>query len=271
MKKLRILTLALAAPAALVAGDWGKEVVDPVCAVPFTGSVSVGYESLYMFRGIDYGGDAPWMGIDLSIPVLGSSIDLGAWYINPTDERNSANDANDELDLYASMSRSFGGVNVTSGVIFYSFPEAGAADGTRDFEKFISLAYAVGDLIDVTWSTYYSLNFNADRQFASVQGDGAWFHDLNFSKGMALTDCLPAGLSFGLGFSDNYNTNANDGTAYSGLNHYYTTLGLTYALTEAAALDMYLGGSFADDDVAGNFSATQGDVLHGGASISVSF
>ncbi|MEO0446268.1 MAG: TorF family putative porin [Verrucomicrobiota bacterium] len=256
MKNTLKLIALLVAPAVVVAGPVYKAPIieDPVCAVPFTGSVAAGYESTYMFRGVDFGGDAPWAGIDLSIPVGGIAIDVGTWYINPTDTTaDPSDDSNDELDIYASSTFGLGPFDATLGFVALTFPElAGDLFGdTADYEAFITLAKTILG-IDVAYSAIHSFNLNGPN----------WFHDLNFGKGFDITDCLALGLGAGVGFSDGYN-------GFSGFNHSYVTTGLTFALTEAAALDLYLGGSLASDDLE-TFGGGS-DQFHGGASMSVSF
>ncbi|MEO0446269.1 MAG: TorF family putative porin [Verrucomicrobiota bacterium] len=262
-----IITGLLVTPAALFAGPAYKAPVieDPVCAVPFTGSVAAGYESAYMFRGIDFGGDAPWAGIDLSWAITDAvTFDFGTWYINPTDG-NGFTGANpvDELDIYASTSFPLGPFDASFGVVALTFPDGGgplllnAQDGgTADYELFLSLGKTIAG-IDIAYSAIHSL------YLGGVDGN-TWFHDVNFGKGFDLTDCVSLGFGAGLGFSDGYN-------GFSGYNHSYVSSGLTFALTDAAALDLYIAGSFASDDLEAAAPFGGVDNLHGGASLSVSF
>ena len=72
MRKLVTIFALLACPAALLAEAYNAKVPiieDPVCTVPFYGSVSTGYEYVYLFRGVDFGKHAPWLG---SISIMTS-------------------------------------------------------------------------------------------------------------------------------------------------------------------------------------------------------
>lgn len=261
MKKLTATLLGLLlAPAALTAGTVEKAPIVEPCAVPFTGTVSVGYETSYIFRGLDLGGHAPWMGIDTNWALLENlSMDLGAWYINPTNPRHSEPDdfrahENDELDLYATFNFPLWIFKASLGTIFYNYPEAAdtlGVDDTRNIETNFGLGYSL-PWFDVNWLTAYDFNWEG------------WYQEVSASKTVDLTDCLAAGLTAGVGFYDNYNL-----TSLNGYSHTFVTLGLTWAMTETAALDLYIGGNFVADDL--EALGAKGDQLHGGASVSVSF
>lgn len=272
MKKLTALVAALLAPAALWAGTVAKAPVIE-CAVPFTGTVSAGYESSYIFRGLDLGRDAPWMGVDTNWQLLDNlSLDLGTWYINPTDPVNDlpGAHANDELDLYATFNFPLWIFKASLGTVLYNYPEVAddnGADATRNIETNFGLAYSL-PWFDVKWLSAYDWNWNF--------GDGSWYHEVSGSRSFDLTDCLSAGLSAGVGFWDNYNGGLGlrplvpgGVNTFNGQSHAFVTLGLTWAMTETAALDVYLGGNFVNDDL--EVLGASGDQLHGGASVSVSF
>jgi len=285
MKKLTALFGLLVAPAALVAGPVYKAPVikNPVCAVPFTGTVSAGYESSYIFRGADLGGDAPWAGVDVNFQLLENlGLDLGTWYINPTDPRsgygpdgtngNGAFPPTDEVDVYAAFNFPLWVFDASLGTVLYNYPElttrgpdGTGADETRNIDTYLSLSYAL-PWFDVSWLTAYDFNWN--------YGDGSWYHEISASRGIDLTDCLSLGGSVGAGFYDNYGGGTEvfgvqNADLYNGHSHIFVTLGLTWAMTEMAAFDAYIGGNLTDDDF--EAAGFRGDQLHGGASVSVSF
>ncbi len=83
------------------------------------GELSSGFDSHYIFRGANLGENAVWTGLNLAVPIAdGLDLGLGAWYINPTE-----GGADDELDLFASLGTSFGGVDVSLGYTAYLYPE----------------------------------------------------------------------------------------------------------------------------------------------------
>ena len=93
-----------------------------------TGEVSVGVDTHYIFRGVNLGEDAYWSGVNFDIPLTeGVSFGFGSWYINPTDVGDTPV-SDDELDLTAGISSSFGGLDVYLGYTAYLYPETSAGD-----------------------------------------------------------------------------------------------------------------------------------------------
>lgn len=274
--KTLIALLAMSLSPICLWADPGKSLVETGCSVPFTGSLSAGYESTYIFRGLDLGGDAPWMGVDTRWSLApNASLDLGAWYVNPLDLHGRNNGlspaANDELDLYSTLNFPFWLFQASLGAVLYHYPAASNSldsASTRNFETNFGLTYSL-PWFDLKWLTAYDWNWN--------YGDGAWYHELSASRSVDLTRCLTAALSAGLGYYDNYNLINGLGLGqrppgadlFNGFSHAFVTLGLTWAMTDTAAFDFYVGGNFANDRL--EAAGARGNQLHGGASVSVSF
>ncbi len=242
MKKVAsLLTAGLMIPSVLLAGP-APVIEDPVCAVPFTGSVAVGYESTYLFRGVDFGDDAPWGSIDISFGLFNDvSVDVGTWYINPT--QNPVN--SDELDVYGFLNFPLWIFDASIGATWFYFAEIDQEALEGDF----ALGYSVGDLFDLGFLTAYD------------ESTDGWYWELSASKGIDLTDCLSLGLGAGVSYGDNY-------FGVNGWNHAFATAGITWMMTEAAALDLYIGGNFTLDELE---ALGEDDDVHGGVSVSVGF
>ena len=242
LKTLAIIA-ALTGFVGAVYAEAGKEIIppDPICEVPFTGSVSVGYETTYLFRGADFGDDAPWAGVDLNGSLGGLDVNLGAWYINPTDDPVDS----DELDLYLFVSGpDLGPFETSFGGTWYYYAETDTNVGELELD----LATTLGP-IDVALITVYDLD---------IEG---WYWELAGGKTIALGDCLDLVLGAGISYGDDY-------YGVSSFNHAYATAGVDYALTETATLSVYVGGNWPLDDLE---DQGEDDDVHGGASISVSF
>jgi len=241
MKKIAILLATCALPGALLAGDSKVVIEDPVCAVPFTGSVSVGYESTYLFRGYDYGDDAPWAGIDLNYAITDTvSLNFGTWYINPTNDPVDF----DELDVYAFLKFPVWIFDAAVGGTWFYYPEPSAEAG----EFLASLTYSF-PFVDLTGTAVYD------------ETTDGFYYELAGGKSIPLLDCLSLGLKGGISYGDNY-------YGVDSFNHAFARTTLTYMLTETAALSAYIGGNFPLDDLE---AQGQDDDLHGGASLTVSF
>lgn len=244
-------SLAMASVAALSlssaqAGDAKMPVTPPMVEPPvveplFYGSVTVGYESTYLFRGVDFGENAPYGSIDLGMNIApGVTFDVGAWYINPTEAT-----FDDELDLYAWLNFSVGPASIGIGGTYYRFPEAGG----DIWEPGITVGFDLGYDISLGFGYYY--DFDTEGHYL----------ESSLSKEFKISDMLSFNIGGGISFADNY-------YGVSSFNHAFVTAGPSIALSENASLDIYVGGNFPLEDLA---DSGEDDDLHGGASVTVSF
>lgn len=244
MKNLSLIAALSLSITGTAVAEGGKVVpIDPapVCEAPFTGTVSVGYETTYLFRGFDFGSDAPWAGVDLNGQLLGLDLNIGAWYLNATDDTVDY----DELDLYAYVALpDLGPFAVSAGGTWFYFAET-ATDGG---ELLLDLSTSLGP-VDLGFVTVYDI------------GEEGWNWQLALGKTIGLGDCLDLVLGAGVSYSDSYYFDV------TGWNHAFATAGLDFALTETTTLSTYIGGNFPLEDLAD----LQDNIVHGGASISVSF
>ena len=248
MKKLSKLMLAAGCAFLLAGTAVGGEVdakapviVDAVCDVPFSGTVSVGYETDYIFRGRNLGSDAPWASVDLNFALNDAmSVDVGAWYLNSTNNPTNF----DELDVYAFLNFPLGPLTASVGGTWFYFPESGGDTG----EASLGLAYDLG-IFQI--SGFAAYDFVPDGWYFQIAGD----------KTIALTDCLDLGFGAGISYGEEY-------FGVSSFNHAFAVGSLTLHLTESAALSGYVGGNFPLGDLE---DAGGEDEVHGGVSISVSF
>lgn len=237
----------------------GKKDVIKDCTVPFTGTVSFGYESDYIFRGLNCGSNAFW-GSAAANFALGSklSVDVGAWYINPTNQRDFLFDpanVGDELDSYAFLNFEVKGIKASWGFTSYTFPEINSVvHGLADtWETSLGLSKDLGP-VEVGAFVAYDFDLN----------DG-WYYELRAMKSIPLRDCLDLNLGTGIGYSDNGLLGINDWT------NTYVRAGLGWHMTNTATLNLYAGYNWLLDglnDTIGNF---QEDEIHWGTSVTVSF
>lgn len=200
------------------------------------GELSSGFDSHYIFRGANLGENAVWTGLNLAVPIAdGLDLGLGAWYINPTE-----GGADDELDLFASLGTSFGGVDVSLGYTAYLYPEDNG-DTTNE----INVA-AGTEVMGVSVGGQYAYDFDLETHYFEASA----------GYGVELTDIISADFSVALGFTED--------------NYSHTTVSLAFpiALADGATLTPYVAGVFPDEEVHGG---SVEDEIFGGASLSVSF
>jgi uncharacterized protein (TIGR02001 family) len=132
--------------------------------IPGNFSANVGLFSDYTFRGISQTTEKPAIqgGFDYSLDtgVSGIGIFLGTWASNV--EFGDGDEANIEIDWYGGLSKTFGGVDVSAGFLYYTYP--GAADSLNyDFlEGTLGLGYGVNDNLSLGINYAYSGEYFGD-------------------------------------------------------------------------------------------------------------
>ncbi len=208
---------------AVHAGTESMKMVTPPAPAPepepwLTGAVKVRYDSKYIFRGVDLGGDN-LVSTDLSFSAYGFT--LGAWY---ADAATSSTDL-DELDLYASYTYDFDfGLSVTGGYIYYYFPYVGddGDDATQEF--FGSLAY--GGIPYVTPSLSYYHDFDLF--------DGGWAQFRLDGSIPLVEDKLSLDPWVAISYDFSYNSDTDDWNSFD------AGAALTYQLLENVSLSAYV-------------------------------
>ena len=198
--------------------------------------LSSGFDSHYIFRGADLGENAVWTALDMIVPLTGSvDLELGAWYVNPTHGVVSG----DELDLYANLSTSFGGIDVGIGYVAYLYPEA---DGGSTKE----IGLGVGsEVLGFALDGVYHYDFDLETHYYA--GSVGYEH--------MLTHYLSASVSVTVGFLEE---------DYS---HTTVILQLPIALTDHATLTPYLAGVFSEATV--NDKSRSDEEIFGGVSLRI--
>ncbi|MFV1994092.1 MAG: hypothetical protein ACC661_01550 [Verrucomicrobiales bacterium] len=221
-------------------------------------SLAVGYNSHYIFRGVSYGQNQITTQLDYEITALPIPVAIGAWYGNPIDSdsaghvdqhaghRTGNNPGHlDELDLYASVSHSFGAIDTWLGYTAYTYPEAG---GGNTNEVGTGFGTALGP-IDFAVGGYYDFNI------------GGWYFDFTGGHSFVFSDRVSLDLAAGISYQVDYNNTGSD------FNNVLLVASLPIALTERASLIPYVAATFSMDAIDG----LQDDQLFGGVSLSVSF
>ena len=232
------------AAASAFAGDYSAPSKGPVAvaedeALGF--EVGVGYDSKYVFRGVDFGDHSVWASVDYGMPITDSiDLGLGVWYETIADKGADF----EELDVIAGLSIAAGPVDLGLGAIWYYFP----ADGSDALELGASVGASAGPL-DLGAAVAYDLE---------VEG---WYFEVSAESTIELTDSISLVPGVLVSYGDDY-------YGVSGFNNVGLSLALPIALTDAATLTPYIAGSIALD---GLDDLGEDDHLYGGVSLSVSF
>ena len=208
-------------------------------------SLALGYDSTYVFRGLDLGDNLVWGDISYANDFGGPlEFSVGAWYASTNGDDG---DEFDELDVYGGVSASVGAIDLSTGVIFYYFPDVD--DNT--FEIYGSAGTSIGGLgLEVYYGYDTELN------------GGSAYYAVSAGYSIPLGDSASLDLSAAISYGDDYNF---EGT---GFNNVDVRLALPIALTDAATLEPYIAGNIPID---GLDDTGEDDIVYGGVSISVSF
>jgi hypothetical protein len=244
MKKTLILnSAALFAATSLIAGP--APILDPVPTPVATADdslgfeLSVGYDTKYIFRGVDFGDHLIWAGLDYELELSeGLSLGLGTWF------GSLAEDSYNELNLIGGLSYDAGpvtlGVGYTHYLFLYDNEDAAEVNGT--------LGFGAGPL-DIELGYYYDFE---------VEGS---YLELAIGAEFALTERIAIAPGAVVAYNFDYYTDATD------WNHIGVSLGFPITLTSTATLTPYVAANFPLDAISG----TESDEIFGGVALSVSF
>ena len=202
-------------------------------------SFHVGYSTDYVFRGLNQGGAGEGLyeyGLDFSGDASGGTTwNAGVW------RADFADGASEETDIYGSVSKEFGAVDLSLGLIRYD-----AAKGTS--EIFLGAGTEIACL-DASAVIYYDV----DAKDGDLWGE--------FSLGKSF-DVGGATLDIAANFGTTLDANDGDDHVTYGLK-----AALSKELGENLTGSIYIAGEITEG-VRGN---ADGDDLHGGISLSYGF
>jgi hypothetical protein len=257
MKLNSLLVLAMSGLAASVfAGTPAKApaVVQPPVEEPLGFTLSVGYDSHYIFRGVKFAENLVWGQIDGVLPLTDMlSLNAGAWYGSSSDGRfgiPKTGGSFHELDLYGGLLADLGPVTVGLKYTHYFYDGESTDNGAVNDvnEVGITLASTLGP-VDVIAGAYYD-----------DETDGFYF-ETGVSHTFEVTDrisIVPAAL---ISYGDDY-------YGVSGFNHIKVGVSVPIKLTKTATLTPYIAGNIPIDALEDN---GEDDQVYGGVSLSVSF
>ena len=302
IKALLATIISAVALQGVIAGEWCPPACEDKCPVECcpdqNGSVSVGYETDYIFYGVRLARDSVWADVNYTFDICCLPVTIGAWHLSSLGSGlPNADGFGDETDLYVNVGLpSICGFDLNLGYTHYMYPTTrlpqGAAgplvgDSTNELSLTISREIWCG--LNLTYRAAHDFNMpSAGSTGVEPQNntdDGAWVQTIGLDKTFDINDCIALDLSAGVLHTDNYWTNLQNAqagnTRNSGWNSYYIQAALPVSIGCNATLTPYVGYNGSPDgwitdglngiNHPGNTGANANDVLHGGVSISVGF
>lgn len=251
MKVTKLIALSLLALATAVgsanAGAPAKnpKAPDPVAPVDDSlgFSLSVGYDSTYIFRGVDFGDHLVWGSLTIPIKLTDKlTFTFAPWY------GNIADGGYDELDLVAGFTYDLGFATLGVGYTWYYFPFSGFDTN----EPNITIAKSFGK---VNWFAGAYCDLEADA------GNEGWYFETGVNTSIAINDMVSLVPEVKVSYATDY-------YGQDGFNNVVVKLGAPIALTKTATLTPYVAGSIALEALD---AINQDSEFIGGVSLTVTF
>lgn len=219
-------------------------------------TLSAGYDTDYIFRGVDLGHDFVWSQLALAVPVGEQfTFTTGAWYTTSFNTPGH-HEVDTELDIYASLAYEIGLFSIEAGYTHYAYPRGGSflsssgGNGDETNEIYLSVGTTLS-MVDVGLAYYYDF----DLETSYVEATAGTSFVVNQEGTISIDP------SIGISYVD------NDDADLSDWNHAFARVGVPIKLTSTATLEPYVATSIALDAI----DDSQKDYLWGGVSLSVSF
>jgi hypothetical protein len=251
-------------------------------------NASTGWDSLYMFRGVNVLGNGNgiyWLGAGLGAsPWENGTFTANVWY-GVGSWWNGANTQQryGELDVTLGYAHEFGPLTLSAGWIYYHFPNVPTATSVNgpanQNEIYFGASYAieVGD-ITITPSTTYYYNIGPEwGQTAGLANGGSsyWSFGLNSSIPVAYDGAVS--LAPYTQFNLNFRFNQRAGTPvtpFSGGNNWQTGVALPIQFTSWFSVSPYVAYSWTWQNLAspfGGVAATSPSTWWGGISANFTY
>lgn len=209
----------------------------------------VGYNSDYVFRGLNLGEDAYEYGLNFAgSSSSGLDWSAGLWGVSPS------GGVTGETDVYASVSKDLGEVSVAAGFTTYTY-EDGAAHDSELSLGISGEAYG----LDVGATAFFGTEGAVDEQVL-IEGSLAQSYELND------TTNLNAGLVIGYVSDAGLGGYATD----NGVAYYAVTLSLDVTLSDDISLSPYVAYVNGDGGTIADVGSIEDGVI-GGVKVSMSF
>ena len=214
-------------------------------------SLTAGYDSAYIFRGVKYGDNLVSGGLVVPIKLSDkATFTFSPWY------GSIAGESYDELDLVASLTYDLGFATVGAGYTWYYFPFTGF--DTSEPNITISKSFS-----GFNWYAGAYLDVNADGGdlYSSTSGSEGWYFESGLNYTVKVTEKFSLVPEVKVSYGEKY-------YGVSGFNNVVVKLTAPYALTKTATLAPYIAASFAID---GLEELGADDQLIGGVALTVTF
>lgn len=252
-----VLSAGLAATA--FAGSVGKapEAVQPPAETSLGATVTVGYDTDYVFRGVLFAKNLVSGSLDWVVPINQTfSLDLNAWYGASADDSAApfaGNHSYGELDLSPTLYATFGPLKAGLKYTWYHYLNNAGSFLDDVNEVGATLAYSAFE------KTPYQLDLGAGAYYdATAEG---WYFEYTVSHTFVITEWLSIQPGVLISHASHY-------YGIDGGNTFKPWIAMPIKLTKTATLTPYIAGNLPYDSLD---DAGEKDRVYGGVTLSVTF
>ncbi len=266
------LGFVLAANSALAGTKTFKEevVVVEEPAQWWNAELSTGWDSLYMFRGVNvlrgaksYGSSIQWTDLSVTFNLTeNDALTVGTWLGFGLGNANY-----NEVDAYLSYTHSFGNLDLTVGYTFYDVMSASIF--SNELNAGLAYEFDLG-FMTITPGLIYYFNIGPDTADSGIASCASSFLQFRVDSSIpvykdgavAIEPWAALGVNFRYNFDENGNT-------YDGLNNLELGLALPIQLSKVVSVSPYVAYSQALNSA--GLLGTERATVWGGASVTFSF
>lgn len=240
----------------------------PAAAEDLGFTLGVGYDTHYIFRGLELAEDWISTSIDWTLPLTDKvRLDLGANYgVSAGDSAGQSIIHNitgldieglsyQRLELSAGVVADLGGVELGLGYRWYNHQGDGEIFLEDGHEVGVTVATKAGPL-NIGVGAYYDF---------AIEG---WFFEVGVNSEIKLTDRISLVPGVNVGYGSDYTYHIEGVNGIDGFSHVGLSLALPIKLTKTATLTPFIAGNLPIDELEDRGEDNQ---LHGGVSLSVKF
>jgi len=276
-KSFVALTSAVALASTSLFAGTGKTfketvVVEEEPASWYNAALSTGYDSLYMFRGVNtlrssgYGNSLWWTDANVTWNISDNDfLTVGGWMAFGLSKASYR-----EFDTYVNYVHTFGDLSVGLGYTFYYVFPPGGQDFANELNAKVAYAIDLGFMTLTPAATYY-FNLGPDNDTGAGNGlvnTASSYLDLRLNGSIpVIADVLSVDpwAAFGLNFGYNLNGNLR---AFDGANNLEFGVAFPWAINDVITLSGYVAYSYAFQDL---YGITEPNTFWGGGKVTFAF
>jgi hypothetical protein len=240
----------------------------------YNAALSTGYDSLYMFRGVNvlrtgsYGSGLWWTDANFTWNISDNdTLTVGGWQAFGLSKASYR-----EFDAYLNYLHSFGDLAVGLGYTFYYVYPPGGQDFANELNAKAAYAIDLGFMTLTPAATYY-FNLGPDNDTGAANGvvnTASSYLDLRVNGSIpVIKDVLSIDpwAAFGL----NFDYNLANGQGFDGANNLEFGVALPWKVNDIITISGYVAYSYAFERFTGVYALTPADTFWGGGKVTFAF